>query len=70
MMTAKFASFLIGLLLMIITLDIAVLAIVSYGDLKNLLSILFCLSLSFTTYWVVEPMDKHKRRKVRKPERR
>lgn len=62
----KIFNVLFGILLAIVTLQLATLAVVSYGALRAIVCVLFCLFALFTTYWVITPLECNKRRKYRK----
>ena len=59
----KAFNFLVGMLLAIMTLQLATLAVVSYGALRAIVCVLFCLFELFTVYWVVTPLESDKYRK-------
>lgn len=62
----KIFNVLFGILLAIVTLQLATLAVVSYGALRAIVCVLFCLFALFTVYWVITPLESNKRRKYRK----
>lgn len=62
----KIFNVLFGILLAIVTLQLATLAVVSYGALRAIVCVLFCLFALFTTYWAITPLESNKRRKYRK----
>lgn len=62
----KAFNFLVGMLLAIMTLQFATLALVSYGLLRAIVCVLFCLLALATALWVVTPIEDGKRRKYRK----
>lgn len=62
----KLFNVLFGILLAIVTLQLATLAVVSYGALRAIVCVLFCLFALFTTYWVITPLESNKRSKYRK----
>ena len=62
----KIFNVLFGILLAIVTLQLATLAVVSYGLLRATVCVLFCLFALFTVYWAITPLDCNKRRKYRK----
>lgn len=62
----KIFNVLLGILLAIVTLQLAALAVVSYGLLRATVCVLFCLFDLFTVYWVITPLESNNRLKYRK----